>query len=461
MVENCPFCGQELADNQMFCPRCGRQRAPKEEPPAEPSEQEPFVLEDKAVEQDPEEEPAEDIEGADEPQEAPGRSRLQTATIVIASLALLFALVGLAFGAIYLGLKDREASVTDSADVHYERGVEHFEAREYALAIAEMEYVLAINSDYPGAAEILQEAQQNLNAFPSPTPVLGETLSETYYTLVTEAYEAENWSEVITTTDQLWSVDSAYQRTRVDAMLFDAYYNSGLDLIDEGRIEEAIRMFTRALAIDADDEDAQQQFDLATEYMNAMSYWGADWESTVEGFEALYAIAPKYLDVHARLFDALVSYGDYMADQDAWCSAEQAYSRALQIGNSDDLAEKAAEAAEYCLTLPPVEGDNVAVVPTGTFTATYEVRDGGSAGWVMIRGQVLDSTGKGVANVVVRIQAWNWTVAHTTDGTGQFSFDGLDTEATYTVSLDSLDSVAIDVPTKFGKITWVEFSPVE
>ncbi len=456
MVENCPFCGQELAENQMFCPKCGRQRVAKEAPAIEPSEQEPFALDDATVE-----ETAEGDELSESPVQPTRRSPLHNATVIIAGLALLLALVGLALGAIYLGLKDREASVTDSADVHYERGIEHFEAREYELAIAELEYVLAINADYPGASEILLEAQQHLNAFPSPTPVLGEAMNEAYFALVIEAYEAENWSEVISTTDQLWSVDSTYQRTKVDEMLFDAYYYSGLDLIDEGRIEEAIRMYNRALAIDASDDEARLQLELATEYMNAMSYWGADWESTVEEFEALYEIAPSYLDVRARLFDALVNYGDFMGDQDAWCSAEQAYSRALQIGSADGLAEKAAEAEEYCLTLPPVDSDSSAIVPKGTFTATYEVRDGGSAGWILIRGQVLDSSGKGVANVVVRIQAWNWTVTHTTDGLGQFSFDGLDTEATYTVSLDSLDSAPIDVPTQFGKITWVVFSSVE
>jgi hypothetical protein len=72
---------------------------------------------------------------------------------------------------------------------------------------------------------------------------------------------------------------------------------------------------------------------------------------------------------------------------------------------------------------------------------------------------VLDHQGNGIGGARVMIRAWDWSATSTSDGQGQFSFDGLANPVTYTVSLVDLPSVPLDVAGEWGKLTWIRFQP--
>ena len=76
---------------------------------------------------------------------------------------------------------------------------------------------------------------------------------------------------------------------------------------------------------------------------------------------------------------------------------------------------------------------------------------------MFIRGHVYDSSGAPVAGTRVKIQAWDFSVFATTDGTGQFSFDGLANPVMYTLTLADLPSVPLEVETAWGRLSWVVF----
>ena len=63
----------------------------------------------------------------------------------------------------------------------------------------------------------------------------------------------------------------------------------------------------------------------------------------------------------------------------------------------------------------------------------------------------------GLGGVTVKIQAWDWSVTHVSDGDGLFSFDGLNQPVTYTLSLVGYAGTSLDAPGEWGNITWVEF----
>ena len=80
---------------------------------------------------------------------------------------------------------------------------------------------------------------------------------------------------------------------------------------------------------------------------------------------------------------------------------------------------------------------------------------------MFIRGHVYDASGAPVASTRVRIRAWDFTVLATTDSVGQFSFDGLANAVVFTLTLEDLPSVPLEVETAFGRLNWVVFEQVK
>ena len=52
------------------------------------------------------------------------------------------------------------------------------------------------------------------------------------------------------------------------------------------------------------------QRNLAARYLDALNYWGVDWELCIDRLEALYATAPYYKDVAQRIYQAYLAYAD-------------------------------------------------------------------------------------------------------------------------------------------------------
>jgi tetratricopeptide (TPR) repeat protein len=392
---------------------------------------------------------------------------MSLAVVAIAVLVIL-AIAGIGVLAVYYGLEDRAKIEYQTAEEHYNRGLAQLEQGELELAIAEFERVIKLNPRHEGARTRLAEVRQRLEIQPTPTPMLRQETKAALYERLREAYEQSDWDGVFQTADQLLAMDPTYQRADVDRMLFNAFYQSGLQLVEQNRMGEAVRLFDRALALQPENAQVKYAKHLASLYLSAMGYWGADWDLATENLSTLYNLAPDYLDVSDRIFEAYTKHGDQLAEKEDYCEATEEYTRALAVKDDPAVSTRRQAAALACQEGPAAtEGESP--IATGTPLARPPTAPKGTyAGWVaeyldtdgsriFVRGRVMDKNGKGLAGVRVQIQAWDWTAVAVTDGNGNFSFDGLNNEVVYILTLLDLPHLATEAPGRWGKITWVNF----
>jgi len=443
----CPRCGYEIRGRALFCPNCGYRleqdaQAPRQQPSAEP------------------------LAAMEEKPKRRGCS-LSLAVLLIAGLVMVL-IAGLGVAAVYYGLADRAKVERQAAEEHYQKGLTHLEKGELELAIAEFEVALQLNPKLKQAEAKLLEAKQKLAARPTATPMLQKETKAAYLEKLRQAHQQGDWAEVFDIADRLLALDPTYHRDEVDQILFDAFYQDGLQLVEQDRMKEAVRLFDRALALQPDNTQVAHSKHLATLYMTAMGYWGADWAKAIENLETLYRLAPKYKDVLQRLYGAHLNYGDDLAKEGKWCEAAEEYGKAIKLmpDTPPELASKHQQALARCKEAPTIPSKGATrqpqatpgpTVPSGTFYGRLVERRPLKEGQMFIRGKVLDKNGKGIPGVRVKIQAWDWSAVAVTDGEGQYAFDGLGNPVTYTLSLPDLPCLPFEVLGVWGKLTWVDF----
>ncbi len=443
----CPRCGQKIEAKAFFCPRCGQKLEKPSEPLTWTDQKQPSQA-----------------------AQATRRGCRPTAIVVgIAALVVILILGGIA-GAIYLGVRDRSRAEMQAAQDHYLKGNAQLEQGNIELAIAEYELALQLNPNHKEAAKRLAQAQETLQVKPTATPVLQEQTKEAYWNELQAAYKVGNWEGVYEAANKLLALDPTYHREEVDALLFKAFYRQGQELVEQDRMEEALRYFDRALSLQPDNVQAQHAQNMVKRYIEALSYWGADWEQAAEQLAVLYALDPDYKDVHTRLYEALTHYGDALAAAADWCAAAQQYASALELNPTAAVTTKHREASDKCqsqtgVSPAPTQGGLAEtptkvpspIAPAGTFVGRLEGREKAGSNKMFIRGRVLTRNAEGLPDVKVKIQAWDWSTVAVTDGQGNFAFDGLANPVTYTLSLLDLPSQPVDVMGVWGEISWVTF----
>ena len=274
-------------------------------------------------------------------------------------------MVTLVIGAlgVYHGLQERARLTQETAEEHYAAGLAHLENGEYELAVAELELTLRLVPDHQDAAEKLSEAKARLEAQETPTVEMHNQVAADLLSQAQAFYSKGQWDDVVLVLEKLRTLDPDYEPEAVKELLFATYYDQGLALINEERLEEALRSLDKALELKPDHEDALKQRKLAALYLTAISYWGADWDKAIANFNELYSLEPDYMDVKQRLHDAYVNRGDLYADQGQWCSAEEQYALALEIKPNQSGEEKRIEANRLCLSVKPTPVIASTVIP--------------------------------------------------------------------------------------------------
>jgi tetratricopeptide (TPR) repeat protein len=288
-------------------------------------------------------------------------------------------LIYLAIGgaAVYQGLQERAALNQQEAAVHYQRGLDHMKAGEYELAIAEFEHTLRLDPTHREARDALREAKTIALAQPTPTSA---TLNEAQNAILTEAealVQVQKWPEAVQRLSQLRDLSPDFQAQRVADLLYTANFNLGMQQLKEGRVDEAVHTFEQALAERPGDPEASRQLDLASLYVSAQVTWGANWPDAINFLEQLYTLAPDYLDVKARLYQAYEAYGDALVSEEAWCLAEVQYAEAVRLQPGTTIQTKWDEAVRLCRMPTPTPGatatPTVPITNTATVTATSHI----------------------------------------------------------------------------------------
>ncbi len=259
-----------------------------------------------------------------------------------------------AYAGIYVGERDRQARREAVIESHYQAGIEALNAGNQERAVAEFKYVLQLKPDHTLAEQGLAEANTRLQVKPTPTLEAVISMAEQLLMQAEAAYEAEDWVSAARTLTQLRALDPEYEQAQVEEMLFTSLYNAGTHYLEEDNLEVGISYLDQAIALRPLDADVVNQRNLAARYLDALNYWGVDWELCIERFKALQAIAPDYKDVTQRIYRAYIAYGDSLVAQGESCPAEMQYSQALRMYTDPSLEDKRAEAAQVCLVATPV-----------------------------------------------------------------------------------------------------------
>jgi tetratricopeptide (TPR) repeat protein len=283
--------------------------------------------------------------------------------LVLLVVLALVVLLGIGALAVYDGLRDRVRLTHETAEQHYTAGLAHLENGEYELAVAELELTLRLVPDYGDAEEKLSEAKARLQSQETPTVEMHQRVAADLLSQAQAFYEDGKWEDVVLTLERLQALDADYERAAVEDLLFETFYDQGLELINEGRLEEALRSLDEALEVKPGQEEVLKQRKLAALYLTAISYWGANWDKAITNFYELYSIEPDYMDVKQRLYDAYMSKGGLYADQGDWCAAEDQYALALEIQPDQAGEEKRIEANRLCLGVAPTPAIASTAVP--------------------------------------------------------------------------------------------------
>ncbi|MGC9348639.1 MAG: hypothetical protein ACP5JG_10915 [Anaerolineae bacterium] len=382
----CPACGKPLEGASVVCPHCGT-----------------TLIEEDASSSD--------------------RRRRVWLRILIVLLGIsLFAgvVAGAAYYGIYVGERDREARRDAVIEEHYQAGVTALNDGRFERAVAEFKYVLELDPDHVLAKQQLAEAQTRLEVKPTPTLEVAQSLAEQLLQQAQASHDQEDWVATARTLTQLRALDPDYEQEAVEEMLFDSLYNAGIAYLDQEQLEAGISYLDQAIALRPLDANVVSRRSLAARYLDALNYWGVDWELAIARFEELYATAPDYKDVAERLRLAHVEYGDVFAERGEMCPAEMQYSQALRMYASATVEDKRAQAAQICLVATPVPVSGTMPVltprPIAGFTVgrlAYPIYDGTTGSYSL---NALYADGR-----IIRVAAlgdqpwWEW-------GTGRLAY---------------------------------------
>lgn len=447
----CSYCDSTVPDDSVLCPVCGSRLGVEGSAGAPPR----------------------NVTKIDEKGVSPGL--LWYVTLSLLALTFLSVTAGLALLGIVDGLADRRQMLRQKGLEYYSRGLIHLEEGNYLLALAEFEEAVRLAPDCAEAQEQLALLRDVVGYERVPTSETGQGMLTTLYGEASVLCSEERWTEGIAKLEELRRLDPSYQPEEVEEMLFVAYNQVGLRLMEAGELEQALHRFESALELRPDDPTTSQRRLFLSLYLSGLTQWGVDWENVVESLQELYELNSDFLDVERRLHDAYLSLGDLYFEEGAWCVAESQYGAALEIMVTNAAVTKRDGARQLCVeaisAATPVATTTTApaepVTPTAsaTYSAIPEGYVGEFAGYadadptaMRISVRVVDAQGQGVPEVEVRISAYGWQAdGKVTDGYGYCEFAGLNQELEFMVTLTELTCEPVQVSTRWGKEALVNF----
>jgi hypothetical protein len=263
----------------------------------------------------------------------------------------------------------------------FNRGISDLNAGQFESARQRFEFILSKDPNFPGAAEKLAEVKQILfaTATPTPTPTQSATPTATatitptptldprplqeLFSVAEGSLSAGDWNRAIETLLAMRASDPGFETAQVDGMLFISLQKRGLDRILNGRDLEG-GAYDLSLAENFGPLDSQAAYarEMVRLYMYGSAFWEAYPEQAVFYFGQVASAAPYLTDASgwtaaARYRASLIQFGDDLAEQEEWCSAQSQYELALSWGFDEDLSAKADNAAYECSppTITPTE----------------------------------------------------------------------------------------------------------
>jgi len=250
----------------------------------------------------------------------------------------------------------------------------------YDSARQRLEFIIGKEPNFPGvqnelANVLVKSTIPTATPIPTITPTPDLRGNEAMLASAKQLIAANDWANAIAQLDQLRKTDANYQTAQVDGMYYFALRNYGVGLIQqEGNLEGGIYELTLAERFAPLDGSAAGLREGARAYLQAASFFGVDWQRSVQYFADVASGWPSLWDgtmtASQRYYQALMRYGDQLwLDGDA-CGAYTQYQGAMALGTLDDTATKYAnQAYKTCYpptAVPPTVAPTESAAPSAT-----------------------------------------------------------------------------------------------
>ncbi len=241
--------------------------------------------------------------------------------VILLAGACLFSAAG------YYGLKQGVEGVSRSLQQrsweHYKRGEAYLREGNLELALAEFEEALRLYPENAEALRKIQELKPLLQQTPAtPSQQITENMLESYFQEAQNLYQQGKWEEAAQLLENLRILAPDYRRAAVADLMSSAFYRAGLARVQENELEIAIQYFDKALAVNPENPKLMEEREKAVLYLEALTFWGADWEKSIGALETLVQKYPDYKDAGTRLREARIEYARALAGKGDWCGAE-------------------------------------------------------------------------------------------------------------------------------------------
>lgn len=248
----------------------------------------------------------------------------------------------------------RQEEISNSLQEQFDLGVQDLEAGNYQVAKQRFEAILRVDPGFPEVEDKLVQIYVVLNAStptstPEPTSTPDPSPPDDLLRQAKEALGQGDWDTTISKLLTLRKKDPTYQQVEVDGLMYLSLRNRGMELIEQGQMEEGLYDLSRADRFGPLDRDAQFRRTLAQTYILANSYIGLDWARAADLFAQLCAQGAT-LDSCPKYGEAAWQYGDLLWASEDPCGASTQYGGSLEAWPNATVAPTATKAAAVCAT---------------------------------------------------------------------------------------------------------------
>ena len=263
----------------------------------------------------------------------------------------------------YDGLRERAARRSSEVEQHYLQAQQYLQNEQLELAIAELNQVLTLDPSYASARDLLAELKTRPTPTALPVSAPRTNVAENLFQQAQSFTLQGDWQQVIDTYTQIRDINPTYEISTVSDGLYNANYELGLRLMQDGKLPEARAAFDNALVERPNDPAVTSEWEKISLYLSLDNTGTTDFESTLVVLNRLYGIDPTFSDVENRLINTYIDFAESLSAQKEWCLAQARYESALALRANSDIETLADEAKLKCKN-----SQNVVIVPTKSAT---------------------------------------------------------------------------------------------
>ena len=319
---------------------------------------------------------------------------------IVRSIGLLFIILAVAVGwfllVAYFGWRSGEDLLAEKQAIALAEQITHQKElaaddvaqEKYDLALRRLEWVLQQAPEDAQALALQTEVNNAVTSLlvstpfsiktptPEPTPLPETTVestgeAETKLQQIRRLMATKDYGVVIPMITAFQLEFPEYERQETNRFLYDASINYGIDLLESDNVELGLNYLAQAARLGDLPQSAIDYQTWAELYLQGISFYGVNWDTSAYYFRDLCLAAPFYQLSCNRLEKVLILLGDQQAVALDWCPAQNAYEEAALYSNNSDLNDKIDEARDACLLATPTpELPTEAITDTTTITTT-------------------------------------------------------------------------------------------